>query len=319
MQQCIVGILLSYGYYKSTFFDRFCCSHLEIFIPVNDEEGLETVQQELEAKAVAPFTIDRQMHQAPAANRGAYSQVAFAYEGDNKEDNNYVVSEDDDDEEDDDKDTTSDDSEDDEIETIAREYGVKRFRWLVHMDRKAKEEERRQKEVVKGDPAMRKLSRKERRRVSQQEREREREVTRMGGSRSSYRDPYREPRRSPTYEAYPRYRMRSRSRSRSRSPSYSRRYDRDWDENSRRRSKGRDTTSKIEYITEFGITTNGEDIKSEAVSPPPSPPSQADVVNRSEHCTFKIWNNNIASILLCCRLFFSFQALFKEGNWVMLL
>lgn len=214
----------------------------------------------------------------PLASKGTYSQVGFAYEGDGKEESQLLGSDEEEDDEDE-KDSSTDDSEDDEIETIAKEYGVKRFNWLVYMDRKAKEEEKRQKEVAKGDPSMRKLSRKERRKASQQEREREKEAARMAGSRLAYHDPYRETRRSPTYEAYPRSRI-SRSRSRSLSPSYSRRYDRGRDENSRRRSKGKDATSKIEYITEFGGTAGGDDFKSEGVSPPPSPPSQADLLNR---------------------------------------
>ncbi|KAH9288421.1 hypothetical protein KI387_032538, partial [Taxus chinensis] len=248
----------------------------------NDEEGLESVDQELEAKAVAPFALDRSnSSQQLSSNKGTYSQVGFAYEGDGKEDCQFLESEEEEDDEDD-KDSSTDDSEDDEIEAIAKEYGVKRFNWLVYMDRKAKEEEKRQKEVAKGDPAMRKLSRKERRKASQQEREREKEAARMAGNRLSYHDPYREPRRSPTYEAYSRSRI-SRSRSRSVSPSYSRRYDRGRDDNlreSRRRSKGRDSASKIEYITEFGSTMDTNDCKLEGVAPPSSPPSQADLLNR---------------------------------------
>eukprot|EP01018_Ginkgo_biloba_P031413 Gb_10092 [translate_table: standard] len=218
--------------------------------------------------------------QPSVASKGTYSQVGFAYEGDGKEECQLLES-DEEEEDEDDKDISSDDSEDEEIETIAKEYGVKRFNWLVYMDRKAKEEEKRQKEVAKGDPAMRKLSRKERRKASQQEREKEKEAARMAGSRLSYHDPYREPRRSPTYEAYSRSRI-SRSRSRSRSPSYSRRYDRGRDDNSRRRSKGRDSTSKIEYITEFGGAMDRDDHNLEGVAPPPSPPSQADLLNRQE-------------------------------------
>ncbi|KAL2906246.1 Voltage-dependent calcium channel type A subunit alpha-1 [Bienertia sinuspersici] len=116
------------------------------------------------------------------------------------------------------------------------------------MDKKAKEEEKRQKEVIKGDPAIRKLSRKERRKASQLEREKEREAARVTGTRVLHHDPYRESRRSPTYDAYPRSR-RSRSRSRSHSPSYSRRRSRGRSDDGHR-SKAK--TPKIEYITEFG-------------------------------------------------------------------
>ncbi|KAJ6681961.1 CLK4-ASSOCIATING SERINE/ARGININE RICH PROTEIN [Salix koriyanagi] len=69
------------------------------------------------------------------------------------------------------------------METIAKEFGVKRYGWLVYMDKKAKEEVKRQKEVIKGDPAIRKLSRKERRKASQIERERDREAGRITGTK----------------------------------------------------------------------------------------------------------------------------------------
>eukprot|EP00268_Persea_americana_P049809 TRINITY_DN535_c0_g1_i4.p1 TRINITY_DN535_c0_g1~~TRINITY_DN535_c0_g1_i4.p1 ORF type:complete len:190 (+),score=42.85 TRINITY_DN535_c0_g1_i4:947-1516(+) len=167
------------------------------------------------------------------------------------------------------------------MDAIAKEFGVKRFNWLVYMDKKAKEEEKRQKEVVKGDPAIRKLSRKERRKASQLEREREREAARITGSRVLHHDPYREARRSPTYEAYARSRI-SRSRSRSYSPSHSRRHDRAGHADNGHRSKPR--APKIEYITEFGGSPHHDDQKL-GVSPPSSP-FQADVLNRSEHSTF---------------------------------
>eukprot|EP00268_Persea_americana_P049811 TRINITY_DN535_c0_g1_i6.p1 TRINITY_DN535_c0_g1~~TRINITY_DN535_c0_g1_i6.p1 ORF type:complete len:334 (+),score=55.93 TRINITY_DN535_c0_g1_i6:947-1948(+) len=162
------------------------------------------------------------------------------------------------------------------MDAIAKEFGVKRFNWLVYMDKKAKEEEKRQKEVVKGDPAIRKLSRKERRKASQLEREREREAARITGSRVLHHDPYREARRSPTYEAYARSRI-SRSRSRSYSPSHSRRHDRAGHADNGHRSKPR--APKIEYITEFGGSPHHDDQKL-GVSPPSSP-FQADVLNRS--------------------------------------
>ncbi|KAK1279369.1 hypothetical protein QJS04_geneDACA020718 [Acorus gramineus] len=143
--------------------------------------------------------------------------------------------------------------------TKAKEFGVTRYSWLVHMDKKAKEEEKRQKEVVKGDPAIRKLSRKERRKASQMEREREREAARTVG-RVVHHDPYR-----------------SRSRSRSYSPSYLRRHDRGSHADSGHRSKSK--PSKIEYITEFGGSVDLDEPKLQGVSPPQSPPHQADVKN----------------------------------------
>ncbi|KHF97395.1 Pro-MCH 1 [Gossypium arboreum] len=86
----------------------------------------------------------------------------------------------------------------------------------------------------------------------------------------------RESRHSPTYDAYPR--RRSRSKSRSYSPSYSRRHARGGysDDSHRRKPKA----PKIEYITEFGGSGDGNGPKLDGVSPPSSPPSQADILNR---------------------------------------
>lgn len=96
----------------------------------------------------------------PSASKGSYSQVGFSYDGNGKEethisdddDNDNDNEEDEDDE--DDEDFNSDDSNDEGMEIIAKEYGVKRYGWLVYMDKKAKEEEKRQKELIKGDPAI---------------------------------------------------------------------------------------------------------------------------------------------------------------------
>lgn len=95
----------------------------------------------------------------PAANKGSYSQVGFSYGGNGKEESQ--ISDDDDDndneedeDDEDDEDFNSDDSNDEGMEIIAKEFGVKRYGWLVYMDKKAKEEEKRQKEMIKGDPAI---------------------------------------------------------------------------------------------------------------------------------------------------------------------
>ncbi|XP_057961696.1 uncharacterized protein LOC131153415 isoform X2 [Malania oleifera] len=245
-----------------------------------DEDGLQHVSQEMEAKIAAPFASDRSNAPPPSANKGSYSQVGFSYEGDGKEETHFSDGDDNDDDDVDDddyEDFNSDDSNDEGMDTIAKEFGVKRYGWLVYMDKKAKEEEKRQKEVIKGDPAIRKLSRKERRKASQIEREREREAARLTGTRVFHNDPYRESRRSPTYEAYSRSR-RSRSRSRSYSPSYSRRHARGMHSDDGHRSKSK--TPKIEYITEFGGAEDRDDPKLVGFSPPPSPPSQADVLSR---------------------------------------
>ncbi|XP_020088125.1 CLK4-associating serine/arginine rich protein [Ananas comosus] len=246
-----------------------------------DEEGLQHVHQELEAKSVISLNFERPHSSQPPVNKGSYSQVGFSYNGDSNEDSQNVdgddEDEDDEDEDDDDdeKDFSSDDSNDERMETIAKEFGVKRYNWLVYMDKKAKEEEKRQKEIIKGDPAIRKLSRKERRKASQMEREREREAARSVG-RAPHHDPYREQRRSPTYEAYPRSR-RSRSRSRSRTPARSRRHDYGSHADNGYRSKSK--PPKIEYITEFAVSIGNDDPKMEAISPPSSP-VQADPLNR---------------------------------------
>lgn len=249
---------------------------------LTDVEGLQHVNQEMEAKTTALFASDRTQQPQPPASKGSYSQVGFSYDMDGKEENAYSDGDDDDEEEDDDdedvdEDFNSDDSNDEGMDAIAKDFGVKRYGWLVHMDKKAKEEEKRQKEVIKGDPAIRKLSRKERRKASQIEREKEREAARVTGTRVLHHDPYRETRRSPTYDAYPRSR-RSRSRSPSYSPSYSRRCGRGSHANDGHRSKPK--TPKIEFITEFGGSGDSGGPKLEGLSPPSSPPSQADVPNR---------------------------------------
>ncbi|XP_019195528.1 PREDICTED: CLK4-associating serine/arginine rich protein isoform X3 [Ipomoea nil] len=240
----------------------------------NDEEGLQHVNQEMEAKTAALFGADRPQVTQPSTSKGSYSQVGFSYDGEIKDETHYSDAEEDgDDEEEEEEDFNSDDSNDEAMESVAKEFGVKRYGWLVYMDKKAKEEERRQKEVIKGDPAIRKLSRKERRKASQLEREREREAARFTGTRLSHHDPYRESRRSPTYEAYSRSR---RSKSRSWSPSHSRRHARGthYDDVEQGRAP------KIEYITEFGGSDDDNEPKFEGYSPPRSPPSQADSLNR---------------------------------------
>ncbi|XP_052196017.1 uncharacterized protein LOC127803654 isoform X2 [Diospyros lotus] len=243
-----------------------------------DEEGLQHVNQEIEAKAATPFGSDRSHPAQAPASKGSYSQVGFSYDGDGKEEVHYSDGDEEDEDEDDEEDDfNSDDSNDEEMEKIAKDFGVKRYGWLVYMDKKAKEEERRQKEVVKGDPSIRKLSRKERRKASQIEREREREAARITGTRVLHHDPYRESRRSPTYEAYSRSR-RSRSRSHSYSPTHSRRHARGLHSDDGHRSKSKAPT--IEYITEFGGSPDRDEPKLEGYSPPQSPPTQADVLNR---------------------------------------
>ncbi|ESQ53379.1 hypothetical protein EUTSA_v10025018mg [Eutrema salsugineum] len=237
----------------------------------SDEEGLLHVNQELEAKLAAPFLGTRPQPAQPPANKGTYSQVGFSYAGNGKEESLDADEDDDDDEDDEDEEEEfdSNDSDDEGMEKIAKQFGVKRYGWLVYMDKKAKEEERRQKELIKGDPSIKKLSRKERRKVSRIERDRERESSRSIRRRH---DPYRESRRSPTYEAYPRSR-RSRSRSRSYSPSYSRR-------NGRRDHSDEISKPKIEYITEFGGSGDVASPKFEGYSPPRSPPSHTDLLTR---------------------------------------
>ncbi|XP_025793136.1 CLK4-associating serine/arginine rich protein isoform X2 [Panicum hallii] len=245
----------------------------------SDEAGLQHVVQELEAKAVLPFSFEKPQSSQPPASKGAYSQVGYSYKGDGNEEPEDLNSDDDDEEEeddDDDKDFSSDDSNDERMESIAKEFGVKRYNWLVYMDKKAKEEEKRQKEIIKGDPSIKKLSRRERRKASQIEREKEREAARSVG-RVSYRDPYREQRKSPSYEAYSRGR-RSRSRSRSRSPSYSRRHGRSIHAESSYRSKPK--APRVEYITEFGGSDDSSEPKVSGISPPSSP-IRIDIPNRS--------------------------------------
>ncbi|KAL6572946.1 hypothetical protein OROHE_002422 [Orobanche hederae] len=236
-------------------------------VAVTDEEGLHHVNIEMEAKITAAFGSDRSHVAQPPPNKGSYSQVGFSYDGDGHEDSQY--SDADEEEDEDEEDFNSDDSNDETMESIAKDFGVKRYGWLVYMDKKAKDEAKRQKEMIKGDPSTRKLSRKERRKASQIEKE----AARVTGTRVLHHDPYRDSRRSPTYEAYSRSR---RSRSRSYSPSQSRRYSRGLHLDDSHRSK--DSGPKIEYITEFG--GSGDEPKLEGYSPPPSPTSQAGALNR---------------------------------------
>lgn len=85
-----------------------------------------------------------------------------------------------------------------------------------------------------------------------------------------------------------------RSRSRSYSPSYSRRYPRGRHSDEAHRSKP--ATSKIEYITEFGGSGDKDESKRAGFSPPSSPPSQADALNRSEHSTFYSCKDSLDSL-----------------------
>ena len=150
---------------------------------VNDEQGLQNTTHELEAKASALFTPERSsiISQIPiylylksmfmsfltvssllrshgtqaSTTRGAYSQVGFSYKGDGRDEAHLMDGdtddEDDDDDDDDDDDFSSDDSRDEGIDAIAKDFGVKRYNWLLYMDKKAKEEKK-QMEVIKGDP-----------------------------------------------------------------------------------------------------------------------------------------------------------------------
>lgn len=61
---------------------------------------------------------------------------------------------DEDDEDEDDDEFSSDDSDDEKMEAIAKDFGVKRYNWLVYKEKKDKEEEQRQKELIKGDPSI---------------------------------------------------------------------------------------------------------------------------------------------------------------------
>ncbi|URE42793.1 splicing factor, arginine serine-rich 16, partial [Musa troglodytarum] len=226
-----------------------------------DDEGLQHVHQQLEAKNSLLFAFERPRSTQLPVSKGSYSQVGFSYKGEDHEESHNLDSEsedEDDDEDDDEKDFSSDDSHDERMETIAKEFGIKRYKWLVYMDKKAKEEEKRQKEIIRGDPAIRKLSRKERRKASQMEREKEREAARLTG-RAPHHDPYR-----------------SRSRSWSFSPSHSRWHDHSSHADNGHRSKSK--LPKIEYITEFGGTNDLD--KKFGVSPPSSP-LPADLLNRA--------------------------------------
>ncbi|GBG63425.1 hypothetical protein CBR_g38045 [Chara braunii] len=271
---------------------------------LSDEEGLEDIEQVLEARATAPPANERQRVQpAPAApaRAGAYAQVAFSYQDpdglvDGGEDGEESGEEDEEEEEE----SSSEDSEDEDIEQIARNHGVDDYNRLVRLDKKARDEQRRQKEAAKGE---RKLTRKERRRAAREERERDRDAAWLTCNKLSSREPVSHERRaSPSYDAYPHGR---RGRSRSASPARWRRHerdrdrDRDWDrdrdrerdrergrertrERERESSRARNSPPKKEYITEFGGPISGEEdgrrsgvntAIGQGIAPPPSPPS----------------------------------------------
>lgn len=101
------------------------------------------------------FYLDRTQSSQTQASKGSYSQVGFSYKGDGNEESHISDSdEEEEEEEDDEKDFSSDDSNDEGMEIIAKDFGIKRYNWLVYMDKKAKEEEKRQKEIIRGDPAI---------------------------------------------------------------------------------------------------------------------------------------------------------------------
>lgn len=230
---------------------------------LSDKQGLDDVEQELEARSTTPFDKSSTRSTTGASSKPTYGQVGFAYEGTSALQTKEVdmglglaESDSDDDPVEDEEGSSSEDSEDEQIESIGQDYGVPKFNSLLHLDRKLKEEEAHAKELVKGDPAMRKLSRKERRKVSQQEREREKEAARLASNRPLQHDPYRELRKSPTYDSYHSFSRRDRG---SLSPPNSRYRDTDsYDHRGRKRKSS--TTSTIEYITEFGVegTAGGE-------------------------------------------------------------
>ncbi len=272
----------------------------------NDKQGLEDVDQELESRAMvsSSSSVD-QKQKTLAKNNNTYGQVGFAYEGSGVSGGGFqdeiqaaaaaaVVDSDNDEtlsEKAEEEGSSSEDSEDELIQAIGREHGVQRFNWMLSLDRKAKEEEWRQKEAVKGDPAMRKLSRKERRKVSQQEREKEKEAARLANNRPVHPDPYRELRKSPTYDSYSYSHLRGRrGRSFSPSPPRSRRYDesdRDYRERKKRGSGGA-TVPTIEYITEFGDEGVAGPLAG-TVPPPASPPASHQVdVSSHQHSTRRI-------------------------------
>ena len=77
------------------------------------------------------------------ANKGSYSQVGFSYDGNGKEEAHFSdADEEDEEEEEDDDEFNSDDSNDEGMDKMSKEFGVKRYGWLVYMDKRVKEEEK---------------------------------------------------------------------------------------------------------------------------------------------------------------------------------
>lgn len=102
------------------------------------------------------FDLFRPHSAQPPTKKGSYSQVGFSYDDDRKGDSHLLESDEDNydggDGDDDEKDSSGVESNDEEMNVIAKDFGIKRFSWLMYMDKKAKEEEKHQKEVIKGDP-----------------------------------------------------------------------------------------------------------------------------------------------------------------------
>ena len=80
---------------------------------------------------------------AKPTNKGSYSLVGFSYGGNGKEEGHFSdADEEDEEEEDDDDEFNSDDSNDEGMDKMSKEFGVKRYGWLVYMDKRVKEEEK---------------------------------------------------------------------------------------------------------------------------------------------------------------------------------
>ena len=87
---------------------------------------------------------------AGQGGQGLYGKVGFSY-GTQESDQESEESED---EKQSESSLSSEDSEDEKIVTLGRQYGVEDFNRMVALERKAKEDEKMQKDATRGDPSV---------------------------------------------------------------------------------------------------------------------------------------------------------------------
>eukprot|EP00271_Cylindrocystis_brebissonii_P022933 TRINITY_DN907_c0_g1_i2.p1 TRINITY_DN907_c0_g1~~TRINITY_DN907_c0_g1_i2.p1 ORF type:complete len:506 (+),score=97.46 TRINITY_DN907_c0_g1_i2:181-1698(+) len=198
---------------------------------LTDEEGLEDVEDELEARATSTLPEDaaRQQEGGTQAsnNKGKFAKIAFNYndrggapatEREGSEDSGEGE------EGEEEEDSSSEDSEDEQINVIGRQYGVEDFNRRVFMERKAREEQKERTDQSLEEAAAKRQQRKERRKSVRQAKDKDYEstmrvITKFNDPNSSCVMPAasaavpKDRRASPTHDPYARLPARPRSRS----------------------------------------------------------------------------------------------------------